>query len=503
MKLPGISFFFVGTLRRRLITSVALVHAVLMTIFVADLVLKSERALCGQQSANAASLASTLAASSAGWLAARDVAGLQELVEVQRSYPDLWFSMIMDSQGRVMAHTDRTRLRQLVVDIPKDGEALKIIQSPDMVDACVPVILSGRRIGWVRVGLSQQGMSRNLRIIVKDGIIYAITAIFIGSVLAWIMGTLFARRMQIIQRVMESVRSGDLKAQVTLPGHDEVAELAAGLDQMLETLRQRTREITVLNASLEQRVEERTNQLQCINRELEAFAYSVSHDLRAPLRAIDGFSVFLEQEAIGKLDAEGMRLLGVIRSNARKMDRLILDLLTLSRATQTELKYVRIDMPSLVKSVYNEIATAEVRKLFAFTLEPLPEAWGDPGLLRQVWVNLLANAVKYSMKSPLKEIEVGGYLKDGEHVYFVRDSGAGFNPEYTSKLFGAFQRLHKAEDFEGSGIGLATVQRIIHRHGGRVWAEGRENAGAKFYFSLPGRSNQYSGDRHRVDNNNG
>lgn len=255
--------------------------------------------------------------------------------------------------------------------------------------------------------------------------------------------------------------------------------------QLMEGLRRKIQELTALNFSLEQRVADLTIQLQCTNRELESFSHSVSHDLRAPLRAIDGFSSFLEQDAGKKLEEDELRLLGVIRSNVSKMDRLIRDLVTLSRATQSELSPCWIDMSSLVETAYNAISEEEVRRQFTFTLNPLPMAWGDPGLLRQVWANLLSNALKFSMKSPAKEIEIGGYLNKGGPIYFVRDSGAGFNPEYASRLFGAFQRLHTAEAFEGSGIGLAIVQRIIHRHGGRVWAEGGENAGAKFFFSLP------------------
>lgn len=333
---------------------------------------------------------------------------------------------------------------------------------------------------------SQQELIFSRGIIIRYGLVYAITAILVGSALAWFLGMRLTRRMQAIQRVMELVGHGDLDAKTALSGHDEAAELAAGLDKMLETLRQRIRELSHLTGSLEQRAAEQTHQLQCATHELETFAYSVSHDLRAPLRAIDGFSEFLERDAAGKLDAEERRLLGVIRSNAKKMDRMMLDLLTLSRACQNELTPIKVDMPSVVKSVYNEIVPVDVQAQFRFTLGPLLPAWGDPDLLRQVWVNLLANAVKFSMKSPTKAIEVGGYLQDGSLVYFVRDNGAGFNPSYAGKLFGAFQRLHKAEEFEGSGIGLATVQRIIHRHGGRVWAEGRENEGAKFFFSLPG-----------------
>lgn len=243
--------------------------------------------------------------------------------------------------------------------------------------------------------------------------------------------------------------------------------------------------LRALNEELEERVQQRTTQLEASNEELEAFAYSVSHDLRAPLRAVDGFSRLLQEEYAGKLDAEGRRLLDVVRDGTRKMDRLITDLLTLSRATRTEMKRTRVDMTALAESCYGDVAPPTVRERLQFTAAPLPDAIGDLSLLRQVWLNLLSNAVKFTEKSEIRRIDVGGGASGGANTYFVRDSGVGFDPDYAHKLFGVFQRLHGAEEFEGTGIGLAIVQRIVHRHGGRVWAEGKVGGGATFYFSLP------------------
>jgi signal transduction histidine kinase/PAS domain-containing protein len=244
-------------------------------------------------------------------------------------------------------------------------------------------------------------------------------------------------------------------------------------------------EIRQLNAKLEQRVIERTAQLETSNKELEAFAYSVSHDLRSPLRAIDGFSRIILEDYADKLDAEGCRLFNVVRANAQQMDRLITDLLTLSQATRTEMQCVPINMDTLVQSVYDEIAAPAARARIQFSPLLLPAASGDPVLLRQVWCNLLDNAVKYTMPKDVPRVEVGGYLESNRVVYFVKDNGVGFNPTYIHKLFGVFQRLHKTEEFSGTGIGLAIVQRIVHRHNGQVWAEGKINEGAAFYFSLP------------------
>jgi PAS domain S-box-containing protein len=232
-------------------------------------------------------------------------------------------------------------------------------------------------------------------------------------------------------------------------------------------------------------LEKQTVQLEAANKELEAFSYSISHDLRAPLRAIDGFSRILLEDHSGKLDDDATRVLGVIRSNTQNMGRLIDDLLTFSRLGRKPIERLQIDMKGLARDVLAQISSADSAPALQFDLGPLHEAHGDPAMVRQVFVNLLSNAAKYSRAKQPALIEVGGYGENGENVYYVKDNGVGFDMSYANKLFGVFQRLHSAEEFEGTGVGLAIVQRIIHRHGGRVWAEGKVNEGATFYFTLP------------------
>jgi signal transduction histidine kinase len=244
-------------------------------------------------------------------------------------------------------------------------------------------------------------------------------------------------------------------------------------------------EIHKLNAELEKRVQERTIQLQASNKDLEAFAYSVSHDLRAPLRAIDGFSHILLEEYADKLDVEGNRLLGNVRANTGKMDQLITDLLELSRVSRTELKFYRIDMTTMVNSIYQEVASPEMQEKFTFTVSALTDCFGDPTLIHQVWINLISNAIKYTLPKDECIIQIKSHVEESMNIYIIQDNGVGFDPQYTHKLFGAFQRLHNLNQFEGTGVGLAVVQRIIQRHGGQVWAEGRLNQGATFYFSIP------------------
>ncbi len=269
---------------------------------------------------------------------------------------------------------------------------------------------------------------------------------------------------------------------------DEMGILVSAFNEMLAQIQQRNVALKKSSDELEQRVIERTAQLEASNKELEAFSYSVSHDLRAPLRHIDGFSDLLQEHVASTLDEKGRRYLKTISESARQMGTLIDDLLAFSRVGRVELRLTTVDLNQVVKSVLDDLAHDIQGRRIAWTIGMLPTVHGDPSMLRQVLVNLMANAVKYSRAREEARIEIGcdGVAQD-ETAIFVRDNGAGFDMQYANKLFGVFQRLHSASEFEGTGIGLANVQRIIHRHGGRVWAEGAVDVGATFYFSLPAR----------------
>ncbi len=266
---------------------------------------------------------------------------------------------------------------------------------------------------------------------------------------------------------------------------ERVEERTAALIAEIEERRNAEEEVQRLNKSLEDRVGERTAQLEELNKDLESFSYSVSHDLKAPLRAIDGFSQRLQKTQSLKMDEEGNRLLTVVRENAKKMSDLIEDILTFSRASRQEIVSTDLDMDNLLLTALQEIKTAHPGREIRLASRRLPMALGDSAAIRQVFVNLLSNAVKFAKPESVALIEVGGEKKQNEVVFYVKDNGVGFDPRYVSKLFGVFQRLHGADEFEGLGIGLAIVKRFINKLGGRVWAEGALNEGATFYFTLP------------------
>jgi light-regulated signal transduction histidine kinase (bacteriophytochrome) len=250
--------------------------------------------------------------------------------------------------------------------------------------------------------------------------------------------------------------------------------------------RQAREQVQALNALLELRVARRTQELELANRELESFSYSVSHDLRAPLRAIEGFSAALLGSHQAQLDDTGRDYLQRVCAATRRMGLLIDGLLNLARTTRTEIRGRELDLSSMAHSVAREILAAQPGWAVQFDIAPGLRAQGDPSLLRTVLDNLLGNAAKFSAGRPGARVTFGVHAQDGQAGFVVRDNGVGFDMAHAARLFGVFQRLHPAGEFEGTGIGLANVQRIIHRHGGRVWAESQPGQGASFYFTLPG-----------------
>jgi len=308
----------------------------------------------------------------------------------------------------------------------------------------------------------------------------ALTSAGLAVILGWLSVRVMRRVVGPLDQLTAAaarMSTGDLTQHIEVRTGDELERLADAFNQMSTSL-----------AEQETQLRQRAEQLQQANSELEAFAYSVSHDLRAPLRAINGFSRILLEEHAPHLADDVQRYLHLVRNNAQHMGQLIDDLLTFSRLSRQPLTLQRVACADLARQVLADLGEERVGRRVDIAIGDLAMCQADPALLKQVFVNLLANALKFTRQREVAVIEIGCCEVGGERVYFVKDNGVGFHMQYVGKLFGVFQRLHRAEEYEGTGVGLAIVQRIIHRHGGRIWAEATVNQGATFSFTLAGDS---------------
>ena len=329
--------------------------------------------------------------------------------------------------------------------------------------------------------LSRRQVLAPTRVYLRRMSLIAAVIVLVGALGAWWVSRRITKPLRHLTTAAAAIASGELAQHVDIPGTDELGRLGRSFNVMAS-------EVQRARSNLEHQVAERTQALRETNAELEAFSYSVSHDLRAPLRAIHGFARILLEDHGAELQPEAKRVLGVIDENTRRMGQLIDDLLAFSRLGRKELETGRVDMTDLVRSVADEVRRTAGDRPLEITIGPLPPARGDRDMLRQAVTNLLDNAAKFTRRRAPGQIEVGHRADGAETVYYVKDNGAGFDPRYAGKLFGVFQRLHRAEEFEGTGVGLAIVQRVVQRHGGRVWAEGQLEAGATFFFTLRGAS---------------
>ncbi len=344
----------------------------------------------------------------------------------------------------------------------------------------------------------QELRSNNLLLVLLGALV------LVGLVFSWIQTRSIVRPLLGLTNAAQVIGSGGIADLERYSGQDEIGDLSKALSAMVIALRRSRQEIldqqdqlVQAYAEVEDRVirrtaelTRRTAELEKAIKELEGFSYSVSHDLRAPLRAIDGFIAILLEDYAEHLDAEGQRLFGIVSANARKMGHLIDDILALSRAGRLELAPTPVDMNVLVAEVWDSLAEQRGERPIAFQPGELPTVWGDPRALRQVWQNLLGNAIKFTRDCQPARIEVSAEQGDDLIWFSVKDNGAGFRQDYQDKLFVLFQRLHGMEEFEGTGVGLAIVKRFIERHGGQVRAEGEVGAGATFRFGLPANPDQ-------------
>jgi signal transduction histidine kinase len=422
-------------------------------------------------------LGQIIATNSTAALAFQNPDDAREILSALKAERHIVAAALYDGQGRLFVRYPAARPE---TNFPSRPAADGYHFAAGHLAGYEPVAIEGRRLGTLYIESDMDALYARLR--VYGGLIMGLAGL--GFLLAFTLTSVLQRGISrpilALAVTAETVSRGDYSVRATKMGGGEPGLLTDAFNHMLE-------EIQKLNEDLEQRVIRRTSQLQAVNKELEAFSYSVSHDLRAPLRHIDGFAQLLQRHLDATLDDTGRRYLATIADSAKRLGRLIDELLVFSRMGRTEIRQSVVPLGPLVAGVIRELQPETGDRQIEWVIGELPAVEGDPAMLRQVWVNLLSNAVKYSRRRPQARIEISHRHDpaDGE-VFAVHDNGAGFDMKYVDKLFGVFQRLHSAAEFEGTGIGLANVQRIVVRHGGRVWAEGRPEEGATFYFTVPG-----------------
>ena len=418
---------------------------------------------------------------------------------------------IYDENGRLFARYARDSAFAPPPQAPPDASGHRFAAGGVLL---FQPIVSEKRIGTVYIEAELRERWTRLREIALIVALVSLAALGVAVRLSSRYEQAIARPVQQLATAARSVAAQDYSVRVPAAGKDELGLLIETFNEMLARVQQRDAQLEDARQGLERRVHERTGELEneleerrkaedeilrlngeaevrleeltALNREIEAFSYSVSHDLRAPLRHVNGFVDLLMARSKDQLDEKSQRYLTVIADGAKQMGRLIDDLLSFSRMSRSEMAQTTVPLDALVREVLPEVQRDAQGREIEWSLGRLPEVKGDRAMLRIVITNLLSNAVKYTRATPHARIEVGARPgENGEAVLFVKDNGVGFDMKYADKLFGVFQRLHRAEEFEGTGIGLATVRRIIYRHGGKTWAEGAPGQGATFYVTIP------------------
>ena len=477
------------TIRRKLILAIMLTSTTALVLTGALLIAREAFSLRSLLARELETRAGILAANSTAALAFRNPEDARQILSGLRSDPSVVAAALYDEQGRLFAIYPEGAATTTVPAAP--GAPGHRIEKAHLV-VYQRVVEAGTQLGTLYIKTDLRELNQGVRVHTAVVLLAVLASIGVAFGLSTWLQRRIAKPVRVLADAARAVSERkDFSIRAEADSDDEIGLLAGAFNDMLAEIQQRDgalrrSEATLrqLNTELEQRVAARTAELETSNRELEAFSYSVSHDLRAPLRAIDGFSKALLEDCGDALGETGAGHLERVRHATGQMGNLIDDLLHLARISRAELQRESVDLAAAGREIAASLKQAQPERQVTFIVPPGLTAEGDSQLLHVVLDNLLRNAWKFTSKHPTAKIELGQSGSNGQKVFFVADDGAGFDMAHADLLFAPFQRLHRQSDFEGTGVGLATVQRIIHRHGGRLWAEGSVERGATFYFTL-------------------
>jgi signal transduction histidine kinase len=475
------------TIQRKLVIAIMLTSTAALVLTGGVLVAREAISLRSLLATELSTRAGILAANSSAALAFQNPEDARHVLAALRTDPSVVAAALYDDQNHLFATYPEGAVPPVVPRVPgapgSEKEHLVVYQR---------VVEGEKSLGTLYIKTDLRELNQGVRVHALVVLCAVLGSIGVAFGLSTWLQRRITKPVRILAEAAQAVSEGkDYSIRAQTGSDDELGLLAGAFNDMLAeiqvrdtALRKSEGRLRQLNADLEQRVAARTADLETSNRELEAFSYSVSHDLRAPLRAIDGFSKALLEDCGDTLGETGARHLDRVRNATRQMGLLIDDLLNLARLSRTEMLREPVDLGAVGREIAASLAQGQPERQVSFVISPDLTAEGDSQLLRVVLDNLLRNAWKFTSKHPTGRIEVGQTGSNGGRAFFVADDGAGFDMAHADLLFAPFQRLHRQSDFEGTGVGLATVQRIIHRHGGRLWAEGAVENGATFYFTL-------------------